>query len=118
MLDIAEGRAISTTSVALSQLLQYGNYNYLQPFYGIHCAEVLEAKVGPIIHLFGIATVFRAWKNGGDSSSHLKGPKTRTNTPTLQKCAKQWHAQVSSTPQTYGKLTTGSKDTELKAFKS
>ena len=60
MLDIAEGRAISTTSVALSQLLQYGNYNYLQPCYSIHCAEVLEAKVGPIINLCGIATVFRA----------------------------------------------------------
>ena len=33
---------------------------YLQPCYSIHCAEVLEAKVGPIIHLCGIATVFRA----------------------------------------------------------
>ena len=34
--------------------------NYLQPCYSIHCAEVLEAKVGPIINLCGIATVFRA----------------------------------------------------------
>ena len=41
MLDIAEGHAISTTSVAC---------------YSIHCAEVLEAKVGPIIHLCGIPT--------------------------------------------------------------
>ena len=44
MLDIAEGRAISTTSVALSQLLQYGNYNYLQPCYSIHCAEVWKLR--------------------------------------------------------------------------
>ena len=72
MLDIAEGRAISTTSVALSQLLQYGNYNYLQPCYSIHCAEVLEAKVGPIIHLCGIATVFRARRMEGTAAATSK----------------------------------------------